>query len=68
MPSACNRFANSNIPVLSNTLINARCTAICFPPDTKGQQCKRRAAAKAKNGGNFIAPVLVWCGSAFRVK
>jgi hypothetical protein len=32
MRSAASRFANSNIPVLSNTLINERCTAMYFLP------------------------------------
>jgi hypothetical protein len=47
MPSAFIRFANSSTPVLSNTLINPRSTAICFLPN-EGHQCKRRAPAKAK--------------------
>src|SRR5258708_31495402 len=41
--SAARRFANSTIPVFSNTLISARCTAMDASTKRKAQHCKRLA-------------------------
>src|SRR5882762_1137652 len=52
--SAASRFANSRTPVLSNTLISARCTAMKDPPRTEAIQCKRnRNFREAADCGNF---------------
>src|SRR6266478_4761076 len=41
--SAAKRLANSTIPVLSNTLMSARCTSMSSSTMRKAQQCKRAA-------------------------